>query len=88
MKLFGISAAALATGAVLRKRPLDTVLAAVVIAGTAHLVNLVDVRPGRAAGAVAVLGTLGLLHDGAAGELSPPGRPPRRPSSPTTSANV
>ncbi|MGW2551941.1 hypothetical protein [Streptomyces sp. NPDC001635] len=70
VKLFGISAAALATGAVLRKRPLDTVLAAVVIAGTAHLVNLVDVRPGRAAGAVAVLGTLGLLHDGAAGELS------------------
>ncbi|GAA3774725.1 hypothetical protein [Streptomyces chiangmaiensis] len=70
VKLFGISTAALAAGAVLEERPLDKVLAGVVIAGTAHLVNLVDVRPGRAAGAVVALGALGLLRDGAAGELS------------------
>ena len=46
VKLFGISAAGLAAGALLKERPVDKVLAGVVIAGTAHLVNLVDVRPG------------------------------------------
>ncbi|AYN42076.1 hypothetical protein D9753_27880 [Streptomyces dangxiongensis] len=52
VKLFGISAAALAAGALLHEHPLDRLLAGVAVAGTAHLVNLVDVRPGRAAGAV------------------------------------
>ncbi|MDG9718167.1 hypothetical protein [Streptomyces sp. DH24] len=70
VKLFGISAAALAAGAVLRERPLDRVLAGVVIAGAAHFVNLVDVRPGRAAGVVLVLGAPGLLRRGEAGELT------------------
>ncbi|MGW0949754.1 hypothetical protein ACWD4O_45505 [Streptomyces sp. NPDC002623] len=70
VKLFGISAAGLAAGALLKERPLDRALAGVVIAGAAHFVNLVDVRPGRAAGAVLVLGLPGLLRSGAAGELS------------------
>ncbi|WP_345671752.1 hypothetical protein, partial [Streptomyces similanensis] len=52
VKLFGIGAAGLAAGAVLKERPVDKVLAGVVIAGTAHAVNLLDVRPGRAAGTV------------------------------------
>ncbi|MYY85832.1 hypothetical protein GT044_32045, partial [Streptomyces sp. SID335] len=52
VKLFGISAAGLAAGALLKERPVDRVLAGVVIAGTAHLVNLVDVRPGQAGAAV------------------------------------
>ncbi|MER6358213.1 hypothetical protein ABT186_42170 [Streptomyces sp. NPDC001634] len=69
VKLFGISGAALVAGAVLKERPLDKVLAGVVIAGTAHFVNLVDVRPGRAAGAVLALGAPGLLRKGS-GELS------------------
>ncbi|MEU6098745.1 hypothetical protein [Streptomyces sp. NPDC047079] len=69
VKLFGISAAALAAGAALRKRPLERVLAGVVIAGAAHVVNLVDVRPGRAAGAVLALAAPGLLSAGADGEL-------------------
>jgi UDP-N-acetylmuramyl pentapeptide phosphotransferase/UDP-N-acetylglucosamine-1-phosphate transferase len=56
VKLFGIGAAGLAAGAVMERRPLDKVLAGVVIAGTAHMVNLVDVRPGRAAKAVIALG--------------------------------
>jgi len=70
VKLFGISAAGLVAGAMLKERPLDRVLAGVVIAGTAHFVNLVDVRPGRAAGAVLALGAPGLLRGGDAGRLS------------------
>ncbi|MGW9029782.1 hypothetical protein ACWGQ5_37860 [Streptomyces sp. NPDC055722] len=70
VKLFGISAAALAAGAALKERPVDKVLAGVVIAGAAHLVNLMDVRPGRAAGAVLALGAPGLLRGGPAGELA------------------
>jgi hypothetical protein len=70
VKLFGISAAGLAAGALLKERPLDKLLAGVVIAGSAHFVNLLDVRPGRAAGAVLVLGAPRLLRTGPAGELS------------------
>ncbi|GGJ03010.1 hypothetical protein [Streptomyces brasiliensis] len=64
VKLLGISAAGLVVGAVLKERPLDKVLAGVVIAGAAHFVNLVDVRPGRAAGAVLALAAPGLLREG------------------------
>ncbi|MFF4212245.1 hypothetical protein ACFYZE_23375 [Streptomyces sp. NPDC001796] len=70
VKLFGISSAALTAGALLKERPLDKVLAGVVIAGAAHFVNLVDVRPGRAAGAVLALAAPGLLRKGACGELA------------------
>ncbi|TPQ22792.1 hypothetical protein [Streptomyces sporangiiformans] len=70
VKLFGISAAGLVAGTLLRERPVDRLLAGVVIAGSAHFVNLVDVRPGRAAGAVLALAAPGLLREGRAGELS------------------
>ncbi|MEU6767559.1 hypothetical protein ABZ916_34275 [Streptomyces sp. NPDC046853] len=70
VKLFGVSAAGLAAGALLKERPVDKVLAGVVIAGAAHFVNLVDVRPGRAAGAVVALAAPGLLREGAAGVLA------------------
>ncbi|MFD5397902.1 hypothetical protein ACFWJW_27275 [Streptomyces sp. NPDC127097] len=70
VKLFGIGAAGLAAGVLLKERPADKVLAGVVIAGSAHLVNLLDVRPGRAAGAVLAIGAPGLLRSGAAGALS------------------
>ncbi|MFE9806686.1 hypothetical protein [Streptomyces sp. NPDC005548] len=70
VKLFGITAAGLASGTLLKKRPLDKLLAGVVIAGTAHFVNLVDVRPGRAAGAVLALGVPGVLRGGEAGQVS------------------
>ncbi|WP_443063412.1 hypothetical protein [Streptomyces sp. NBC_00445] len=65
VKLFGIGAAGLVTGALLKEKPVDKVLAGVVIAGAAHFVNLVDVRPGRAAAAVLLLGAPGLLREGA-----------------------
>ncbi|WEO98283.1 hypothetical protein A6P39_031970 [Streptomyces sp. FXJ1.172] len=70
VKLAGISAAGLVAGALLKERPLDKVLAGIVIAGTAHFVNLVDVRPGRALGAVLALGAPGLLRKGRSGELA------------------
>ncbi|MHC0430489.1 hypothetical protein ACX6XY_09905 [Streptomyces sp. O3] len=66
VKLLGIGAAGLAAGALLKERPVDKVLAGVVIAGAAHGVNLVDVRPGRAALLALALGAPGLLkRDGA-----------------------
>lgn len=70
VKLIGIGAAGLAAGALLKERPADKLLAGVVIAGSAHLVNLLDVRPGRAAGAVLAIGAPGLLRRGPAGPLS------------------
>ncbi|MFD5007966.1 hypothetical protein ACFWMV_34305 [Streptomyces mutabilis] len=70
VKLFGISAAGLAAGAVLKERPLDKVLAGAVIAGAAHFVNLVDVRPGRAGAAVLALGAPGLLREGPGAETA------------------
>ncbi|MDN3022008.1 hypothetical protein [Streptomyces sp. S.PB5] len=70
VKLFGVSAAGLVAGAFLKERIVDKVLAGVVIAGAAHFVNLVDVAPGRAAGAVVALGVPGMVRKGPAGELA------------------
>ncbi|MFI2415612.1 hypothetical protein [Streptomyces sp. NPDC018947] len=70
VKLFGIGAAGLAAGAAMKQRPLDKVLAGVVVAGAAHFVNLVDVRPGRAAAAVLALGAPGLLRPGPGAETA------------------
>jgi UDP-N-acetylmuramyl pentapeptide phosphotransferase/UDP-N-acetylglucosamine-1-phosphate transferase len=64
VKLLGIGAAGLAAGAALKASPLDRALAGVVIAGTAHAVNLLDVAPGRAAKAVITAGLPGLLRRG------------------------
>ncbi|WP_338675701.1 hypothetical protein V1460_24100 [Streptomyces sp. SCSIO 30461] len=62
VKLLGIGTAGLLAGTRMKERPFDKVLAGVVIAGTAHLVNLVDVRPGRAVLTVLALGAPGLLR--------------------------
>ncbi|MEU6376110.1 hypothetical protein [Streptomyces sp. NPDC046909] len=70
VKLFGISAAGLVAGAFLKERVVDKVLAGVVIAGAAHFVNLVDVRPGRAVGSVVALGLPGVVRKGAGGALA------------------
>ncbi|GGZ62411.1 hypothetical protein [Streptomyces bluensis] len=70
VKLFGISAAGLVAGALLKERTVDKVLAGVVIAGAAHFVNLVDVRPGTAAGTVIALGAPGMVRGGVAGDVA------------------
>jgi UDP-N-acetylmuramyl pentapeptide phosphotransferase/UDP-N-acetylglucosamine-1-phosphate transferase len=70
VKLFGIGAAGLLAGALLKERPVDKVLAGVVIAGAAHAVNLVDVRPGRAAGMVLAFAAPGMLRRGPGAELA------------------
>ncbi|WP_328316735.1 hypothetical protein [Streptomyces sp. NBC_00388] len=70
VKLLGIGAAGLAAGVLLKERPADRILAGVVVAGAAHAVNLVDVRPGRAAVAVLALAAPGLLRRGPAGALA------------------
>ncbi len=70
VKLFGMAAAGLLAGALMKERPADRVLAGVVIAGSAHFANLLDVRPGRTAGAVLALGAPGLLRKGPGGELT------------------
>ncbi len=62
VKLLGIGAASLVAGALLKERPVDKVLAGIVVAGSAHLVNLVDVRPGRAGLAALALAAPGLLR--------------------------
>ncbi|MGC9499197.1 hypothetical protein [Streptomyces sp. WG7] len=59
----------LAAGAVLKERPLDKVLAGVV-AGAAHFVNLVDVRPGPAGASVLALGAPGLPRKGPGAEAA------------------
>lgn len=70
VKLFGIGTAGLVAGALLKERPADKLLAGIVIAGTAHFVNLVDVAPGRAGLAVLGIGAPGLLRRGGAGALA------------------
>ena len=49
VKIAGIAAAGLVSAAALKpRRPVDVVLGGAVVAGTANLLNLLDLRPGRA----------------------------------------
>ncbi|GLZ02149.1 hypothetical protein [Actinoplanes sp. NBRC 103695] len=57
VKIAGVGAAALVASALLGGRKRDVLLGAGVIAGTANLVNLLDLRPGRALKAGMILGT-------------------------------
>ncbi|WP_406295415.1 hypothetical protein OG948_09440 [Embleya sp. NBC_00888] len=70
LKIVGLGAAGLAAGALVQRRPVDKLLAGVVVAGTANLINLFDLRPGRAAKAVLIAGTPRLLRGGPAAALA------------------
>ncbi|MBW8806795.1 MAG: hypothetical protein JF587_23505 [Catenulisporales bacterium] len=67
VKLIGIGATGVAAGALLRRDTLDRALAAVVVAGAANVVNLFDLRPGRAVKAAVIGGAAGVARGGAFG---------------------
>lgn len=56
VKVAGIGAAGLAAGALVTRRPVQAVVAGGIVAGTANLLNLLDLRPGRAVKAAVALG--------------------------------
>ncbi|MCX9193182.1 hypothetical protein C3Y87_17590 [Carbonactinospora thermoautotrophica] len=72
VKILGIGTTGLLAGSLLRDKLVDKVLAGVVIAGAANVVNLFDLRPGRAIKAGLIAGTPGLLRGGPAAGISAP----------------
>jgi len=64
VKVLGIGAAGLLAGALVQRKPVDKLLAGVVIAGSANLVNLLDLRPGRANKAGLIAGTPAAVRSG------------------------
>lgn len=65
VKVLGLAGAGLAAGVLLRRRPLDVLLAGGVVAGSANLANLLDLRPGRAIKAALLAGAPRLATAGA-----------------------
>jgi UDP-N-acetylmuramyl pentapeptide phosphotransferase/UDP-N-acetylglucosamine-1-phosphate transferase len=59
VKILGIGATGLAAGTLLRRDPLDRLLTGVVVAGAANVINLFDLRPGRATKAALIGGAAG-----------------------------
>ncbi len=72
LKVAVIGAAGLAAGVVLRCGLLDRLLAGVVVAGSANLVNLLDLRPGRAIKSAVVVAAPGLTWRAATGGPTAP----------------
>ena len=70
VKIGGIGAVGLLAAAAVRRRPVDAVLAGGVVAATANLVNLLDLRPGRALKASLLLAGAELAHGGPGGRLA------------------
>ena len=69
LKVAGIGSAGLVAGAMLRRRPVEAVLAGGLIAGAANLFNLLDLRPGRALKAGLIVAAPYALTPGIAGDV-------------------
>lgn len=68
VKVLGIGAAGLLAGALVQRKPIDKLLAGIVIAGSANLINLLDLRPGRAIKAGLIAGApVALARSGSVG---------------------
>lgn len=73
VKIFGVGAAGIVAAGAVTKRPVERVVAGGVIAGTANLFNLLDLRPGRTLkaaiglGAATIGGSYGALAAGPLG---------------------
>ncbi len=70
VKVLGIGAAGLLAGRLLHRAPVDALAAGVVIAGTANVLNLLDLRPGRALKAGLLIGAPLSRCDDARGRLA------------------
>ena len=70
VKVLGIGAAGLVAGALVQRKPIDKLLAGIVIAGSANLANLLDLRPGRAIKVGLIAGTPMALARGRTGSES------------------
>lgn len=69
VKVLGIGASGLAAGALVRRRVVDSVLVGAVVAACANLVNLLDLRPGRALKVVIVASLAVVAQRGSGAEL-------------------
>jgi UDP-N-acetylmuramyl pentapeptide phosphotransferase/UDP-N-acetylglucosamine-1-phosphate transferase len=69
VKVLGLGATGLACAALVRRWPVDVVLGGAVIAGTANLINLLDLRPGRAVKAGILIAAPTVLAPGSGGDL-------------------
>lgn len=68
-KVIGIGASGLAAGALARRDATEALLAGAVVAGTANMVNLLDLRPGRALKGTLLAGAPLLTGPGPGGEV-------------------
>lgn len=70
VKILGIGATGLVAGSLIQRRPLDKLLAAIVVAGSANVMNLFDLRPGRAIKVGLAAGLPTVVRSGASGVLA------------------
>lgn len=69
VKVLGIGASGLAAGALARRDATDALLVGAVVAGTANMVNLLDLRPGRALKGALLAGVPLLTRPGPGGDV-------------------